>query len=268
MLAVLTGPNMGGKSTYLRQVGLIQLLAQAGSFVPAQRAELSLVDRIFTRIGAADDLTRGDSTFMVEMREAATITRRASPQSLVLIDEIGRGTATSDGLALATAILEWLHDSIGCKTLFATHFHELTELAMCKENGFCIAVGVVEREKELHFTHRIEEKVVLRSFGLEVARLAGLPDALVRRAEQVLEALRSDEHARVQVVSGESRAGGEAESKISVAEDPGIAALRNELRVLQESYDALCSKIEAYQPEKMRPIDALVELGVLKDSLR
>jgi DNA mismatch repair protein MutS len=269
MVAVLTGPNMGGKSTYLRQVGLIQLLAQAGSFVPAERAELSLVDRIFTRIGAADDLTRGDSTFMVEMREAATIARRATPHSLVLIDEIGRGTATSDGLALATAILEWLHDSIGCKTLFATHFHELTELAMHKKNGFCIAVGVLEREKELHFTHRIEEKVVLRSFGLEVARLAGLPDALVMRAEQVLEALRSEEHARVQVVSGGGIVDAQPVKSVpkSLNDESAVSELREELRILRDSHDSLRQRINSFQPETMRPIDALVELGSLKDSL-
>lgn len=192
--AVLTGPNMGGKSTYLRQVGLIQLLAQAGSFVPAAHAELGIVDRIFTRIGAADDLTRGDSTFMVEMREAATIVRKATPRSLVLIDEIGRGTATTDGLAIATAIAEWLLDTVRCKTIFATHFHELTELGSSREGAFCLSVGVVEENDELHFTHRIEERSAIKSYGVEVARLAGLPRALVQRAALLLQSLNTQRH--------------------------------------------------------------------------
>nr|MBP9839249.1 DNA mismatch repair protein MutS [Pseudomonadota bacterium] len=171
--AILTGPNMGGKSTYLRQVGIIQLLAQTGSFVPAKNLELGVVDRIFTRIGAADDLARGDSTFMVEMREAATIVKKATARSLVLIDEIGRGTATQDGLAIATAIAEYLHDQVKCLTIFATHFHELTELPKYKDSAFCLAVGIVEDGEEIIFTHRIEEKAALRSYGIEVARLAG-----------------------------------------------------------------------------------------------
>jgi DNA mismatch repair protein MutS len=187
--AVLTGPNMGGKSTYLRQIGLIQLLAQAGSYVPAEQATIGLVDRIFTRIGAADDIARGDSTFMVEMREASLIIKKASNRSLVLIDEIGRGTATTDGLAIATAIAEWLLDKVRCKTVFATHFHELTALAQSKANAFCLAVGIIEDvvEKSISFTHRIEQRVGDRSYGIEVARLAGLPESLLERATQVLE---------------------------------------------------------------------------------
>ena len=148
---------MGGKSTYLRQVGLIQLLAQAGSFVPAEAAELSVVDRIFTRIGAADDLTRGDSTFMVEMREAASIVKRAKKSSLVLIDEIGRGTATCDGLAIAAAIAEWLLEQVSCNAIFATHFHELTTLSQRMPGAFSLSVGVREREKSIELTHRIED---------------------------------------------------------------------------------------------------------------
>lgn len=183
-LAVLTGPNMGGKSTFLRQVGLIQLLGQTGSFVPARSAKLGVVDRIFTRIGASDDLSRGDSTFMVEMREAASIVRRASKRSLVLIDEIGRGTATADGLAIAQSIAEWLRDKVGARTIFATHFHELTALA--GEGVYCLSVGVFERDQEIVFTHMIEERAADRSYGLEVARLAGLPENLLTRAQEVL----------------------------------------------------------------------------------
>jgi DNA mismatch repair protein MutS len=185
--AILTGPNMGGKSTYLRQVGLIQLLAQAGSFVPAKRAQLSIVDRIFTRIGTSDDLARGDSTFMVEMREVATIVRKATSKSLVLIDEVGRGTATADGFSIATAIAEWLHDTVKCKTIFATHFHELTELTASKEGMFCLAVGIIEKEHNIVFTHKIMEEISDRSYGIEVAKLAGLPIELIDRARDLLD---------------------------------------------------------------------------------
>ncbi len=195
-LAVLTGPNMGGKSTYLRQIGLIQLMAQAGSFVPASKAELPLVDRIFTRIGASDDLSKGDSTFMVEMREASVIVRKASANSLVLIDEIGRGTATSDGLAIATAIAHWLHDEVACMTVFATHFHELTQLEQLKEAAFCLSVGVLEEQGEISFTYRIEESPADRSYGIEVARLAGLPEDLLAHAESLLEALEAGDATR------------------------------------------------------------------------
>lgn len=184
--AVLTGPNMGGKSTYLRQVGLIQVLAQAGAFVPAQTARLGLVDRIFTRIGGMDDLSRGDSTFMVEMREAASIVKVAGAKSLVLIDEIGRGTATTDGLAIARAIAEWLLTEVGCRTIFATHFHELNLLKDSFDSVFCLSVGVAERAEGIEFTHRIEERAGDRSYGIEVARRAGLPERLLQRASALL----------------------------------------------------------------------------------
>ncbi|MBL7661442.1 DNA mismatch repair protein MutS [bacterium] len=186
--AVLSGPNMGGKSTYLRQIGVIQLLAQIGSFVPATKARLSLVDRIFTRIGTADDLARGDSTFMVEMREAATIIRKATSRSLVLIDEIGRGTATSDGLALARSIAEWLHDEAQALTIFATHFHELNALPLSKRAAFCISVGVREQAGHLVFTHRIEDRAADKSYGLEVAKLAGVPEKIIERAKSYITA--------------------------------------------------------------------------------
>lgn len=238
--AVLTGPNMGGKSTYLRQVGLIQLLAQAGSFVPARSAELGIVDRIFTRIGAADDLSRGDSTFMVEMREAASIVKKASSKSLVLIDEIGRGTATTDGLAIATAVAEWLHDRIGCRTIFATHFHELTQLADVKDGIFCLSVGVFEKGGEISLTHRIEEKAADRSYGVEVARLAGLPEGLLKRAEQVLESL---EQVRF-----------EKKESVSLSKEVEVST---ELRELADTLRGL-------EPNSMTPIEALQRLLELK----
>ncbi|MGH9533512.1 MAG: DNA mismatch repair protein MutS [Terriglobales bacterium] len=183
---VLTGPNMGGKSTYLRQVALIALLAQVGSFVPADSARLPIVDRIFTRIGAGDNLSRGRSTFMVEMTETAAILNGLTARSLVILDEIGRGTATYDGLALAWAIIEHLHAARGAKTLFATHYHELTELADHLPGVRNCRVSVAEAGREIVFLRRVEPGAADRSYGLEVARLAGLPAEVMARARQVL----------------------------------------------------------------------------------
>jgi DNA mismatch repair protein MutS len=181
---LLTGPNMGGKSTFLRQNALIAILAQSGSFVPAKEATIGIVDKIFARIGASDDLLEGDSTFMVEMREASHIIREATLRSLVLIDELGRGTATSDGLSLARAILEWLVVSVKCRTLFATHFHELTQIVLPGLNNFSVAA--VETDSEVIFTHEIRKGPASRSYGLEVAALAGVPDAILERARGLL----------------------------------------------------------------------------------
>jgi DNA mismatch repair protein MutS len=184
---ILTGPNMGGKSTYLRQVALICLMAQIGSFVPADRARLPIVDRIFTRIGAGDNLSRGRSTFMVEMTETAAILNGLTARSLVILDEIGRGTATYDGLALAWAIIEHLHAARGAKTLFATHYHELTELAEHLAGVRNCRVAVAEAGQQIVFLRRVEPGAADRSYGLEVARLAGLPPEVMARARQVLD---------------------------------------------------------------------------------
>lgn len=263
-LAVLTGPNMGGKSTYLRQIALIQLMAQAGSFVPAVRAELPLVDRIFTRIGASDDLSKGDSTFMVEMREASIIVRKATANSLVLIDEIGRGTATSDGLAIATAIAQWLHDNVECMTVFATHFHELTELEKIKEAAFCLSVGVVENSGEISFTHRIEETPADRSYGIEVARLAGLPEGLLCHAEVLLEELASGDSERATALSVDS----ERATALSVPKPSldvsKLQILTEENKRLRRLEDALC----AVNVDELTPLAALNELAALRGLLK
>jgi DNA mismatch repair protein MutS len=185
-LIIITGPNMAGKSTFIRQVALICLMAQMGGFVPAQEATIGLVDRIFTRVGASDNLARGESTFMVEMRETAGILKEATPRSLVILDEIGRGTSTFDGLSIAWAVAEYLHDKKGPKTLFATHYHELTELAMTKPRVKNYNVAVSEWNGEIIFLRRIVEGGVSRSYGIQVARLAGLPDEVVARAREVL----------------------------------------------------------------------------------
>ncbi|HYO90193.1 MAG TPA: hypothetical protein VEQ40_01085, partial [Pyrinomonadaceae bacterium] len=190
-MLVITGPNMGGKSTVLRQTAIISILAQMGSFVPADRARLPILDRVWTRVGASDDLARGRSTFMVEMTETAAILHNASPRSLVLLDEIGRGTATFDGLSIAWAVVEHLHDSPehAAKTLFATHYHELTELAERLPGAQNYQITAMEREGEVIFLHKLEKGRASKSYGIEVARLAGLPPPVLARAREVLERL-------------------------------------------------------------------------------
>jgi DNA mismatch repair protein MutS len=192
-LWLLTGPNMAGKSTFLRQNALIAILAQAGSFVPAAEARIGVVDRLFSRVGAADDLARGRSTFMVEMVETATILNQAGPGSLVILDEIGRGTATYDGLSLAWAVVEHLHDVNRCRGLFATHYHELTALAAKLPSLACHTMRVKEWQNEVVFLHEVAPGTADRSYGIHVARLAGLPELVLGRAEEVLRRLEQDE---------------------------------------------------------------------------
>ena len=188
-LHLITGPNMAGKSTYIRQVALITLLAQIGSFVPARQARLGVVDRIFARVGASDELTRGQSTFMVEMTETARILNTATQNSLVILDEIGRGTSTYDGVSLAWAIVEYMHDQIGCRTLFATHYHELTELEQTLEGVRNFNVAVEEWNDQIVFIHKIVEGAADKSYGIQVAKLAGVPGWVNQRAAMILEKL-------------------------------------------------------------------------------
>ena len=184
---LITGPNMAGKSTYMRQVALLTLMAQVGSFVPARTAEIAPVDRIFTRIGASDDLVSGQSTFMVEMNEVAQILREATKDSLVILDEIGRGTSTFDGMSIARAVVEHIDGRIHAKTLFATHYHELTEMENERIRNYCIAVR--EKGKNVVFLRRIVAGAADKSYGIHVARLAGLPQRVTERAEEILHAL-------------------------------------------------------------------------------
>ena len=190
-LLIITGPNMGGKSTVLRQTAIVSILAQMGGFVPAEKARLPLLDRVWTRVGASDDLARGRSTFMVEMTETAAILHNATPRSLILLDEIGRGTATFDGLSIAWSVAEYLHDSPdhAAKTLFATHYHELTELAERLPGAQNYQITATEREGEVVFLHRLERGRASKSYGIEVARLAGMPPAALARARDVLQRL-------------------------------------------------------------------------------
>jgi DNA mismatch repair protein MutS len=188
---LLTGPNMSGKSTYLRQTGLIVLLAQMGSFVPAEAATLPLIDRIFTRVGAQDDVAGGRSTFMVEMNEAAHIVSQASSNSLLLIDEIGRGTSTFDGMAIAAALAEHIHDAIGAFTIFSTHYHELTQLPHQKPGMQNFNVAVEDQGDTIIFLHRVEPGPAPGSYGIHVAKMAGLPLSVSARAQALLERLES-----------------------------------------------------------------------------
>ncbi|HEY9859807.1 MAG TPA: DNA mismatch repair protein MutS, partial [Candidatus Obscuribacterales bacterium] len=196
-LVILTGPNASGKSCYLRQVGLIQLMAQVGSFVPAQAATLSVCDRIFTRVGAVDDLATGQSTFMVEMNETANILNHATPRSLVLLDEIGRGTATFDGLSIAWAVAEHLATEIRARTIFATHYHELNELAFILNNVANYQVTVKELPDQIIFLHQVRPGGADRSYGIEAGRLAGLPASVIQRARQVMGQI--EKHSRIAI---------------------------------------------------------------------
>jgi DNA mismatch repair protein MutS len=190
---LVTGPNMAGKSTFLRQNALIAVLAQMGSYVPARSATIGVLDRLFSRVGASDDLARGRSTFMVEMVETAAILNQASDRSLVILDEIGRGTATFDGLSIAWATVEYLHDVLKARALFATHYHELTVLARRLEGVANVTIDVREWHDEIVFLHKVKPGAADRSYGIQVAKLAGLPDAVVGRAREVLALLEKTE---------------------------------------------------------------------------
>jgi len=208
MILLITGPNMAGKSTYIRQVALLTLMAQMGSFVPAHRATIGIADRIFARVGASDELSRGQSTFMVEMTETARILNTATPRSLVILDEIGRGTSTYDGVSLAWAIIEHVHDQVGCRTLFATHYHELTDLESSLPGVKNLNVAVKEWEENIAFLHKIVDGAADKSYGIHVARLAGVPPEVNERAKQILSQLEAehlDEDGRPKIASKPKR---------------------------------------------------------------
>jgi DNA mismatch repair protein MutS len=196
-IMVITGPNMAGKSTFMRQVALIALMAHMGSLVPAASAQIGLVDRIFTRVGASDNLAQGQSTFMVEMTEAAHILNHATHRSLIVLDEIGRGTSTFDGISIAWAVAEYLHDNghVAAKTLFATHYHELTELSLTCARVKNLNIAVREWNEQIIFLRKIIKGPASHSYGIQVARLAGLPSAVIDRAKEILANLESGEMA-------------------------------------------------------------------------
>ena len=257
-LALLTGPNMAGKSTFLRQNALIVVLAQAGLPVPAASARIGIVDRLFSRVGGADDLARGRSTFMVEMTETAAILNQAGPRSLVIVDEIGRGTATLDGLAIAWAVLEALHATIRCRTIFATHFHELAELADRMPRLRPHTMRVKEWKKSVVFLHEVAEGAAGRSWGVHVAELAGVPQAVVRRAGMLLAALE-----REGGPLGSARLS--ALPLFAACEAEGSGAVRQ--APPSESDGALAAAIAALEPDRMSPREALDAVYRLREML-
>ena len=250
LIAIITGPNMGGKSTYLRQAALIAILAQMGSFVPAESARLPLIDRIFTRIGASDNLARGRSTFMVEMTETAVILNTASARSFIVLDEIGRGTATYDGLALAWAVVEHIQSHTRAKTLFATHYHELTELAEQLEGVRNLNVSVKESGDRVIFLHKVEPGKADRSYGIEVARLAGLPLSVIERAREVLKLHERTEH----VVTGE------------LAKSETAAPVQ--IRLFEPVGYQIAERLRSLNLDQLRPIEALQLLSELQQELK
>jgi DNA mismatch repair protein MutS len=251
-MIILTGPNMAGKSTVLRQVGLIVLMAQVGSFVPATRARIGVVDRLFTRVGASDNLVRGQSTFMVEMSETSAILHTATRRSLVLLDEIGRGTSTYDGISIAWSVSEHLHDTVGCKTIFATHYHELTQLA---DNLVAVRnynVQVREVGDQVLFLHRLQPGGADRSYGIEVGRLAGLPPAVIKRATELLRLLEAE-----QIVPRSGRA-----ARVPTEASEGQLALFGLMP------HPVVQQLKNLEPNAMTPIQALEMLARLVDEVK
>ena len=266
-IAVITGPNMAGKSTYMRQTALIVLMAQIGSFVPADEANIGICDRIFTRVGASDDLASGQSTFMVEMTEVANILRNATKNSLLVLDEIGRGTSTFDGLSIAWAVIEHISNPklLGAKTLFATHYHELTELegTINGVNNYCIAVK--EQGDDIVFLRKIVKGGADRSYGIQVAKLAGVPDSVIRRAKELVEELSSADitaHAREI-----------AEMSANVSQHKAVAKPDevdlNQLTIFDTvKDDDIIKELGDLELSTMTPIDALNTLYRLQTKLK
>jgi DNA mismatch repair protein MutS len=252
---LITGPNMAGKSTYIRQTALIAIMAQLGSYVPAEEATVGIADRIFARVGASDDLARGRSTFMVEMTETARILNTATDRSLVILDEIGRGTSTYDGVSLAWAAVEFLHDQVGCRTLFATHYHELTDLTQSLAQLRNLNVAVREWQDNVVFLHKIIDGPADKSYGIHVARLAGVPREVLERAKQILSQL-EQEH-------------------LDEGGKPKLARRRRATRIgdmqltlFAAAEHPLLDEIRQTDVNQLRPLDALALLSEWQAKLR
>jgi len=243
-ILLITGPNMAGKSTYMRQLGIISIMAQIGCFVPAKEAIIPIFDKIFTRIGASDDLVSGESTFMVEMIEASNAIKNATENSLILFDELGRGTATFDGMSLAQAILEYIHDKIGAKTLFSTHYHELTDLEKDLKKLKNKHVSAEEDEGNIIFLHKVKDGSVDKSYGINVAKLAGLPDEVINRADSILKVYENKEKKRDIIV----------QTTLPLN--------------FEEPKDELKEKIKKINILELTPLQALNLLNELKESIK
>jgi len=255
-IMIITGPNMSGKSVYLRQVGLIVLLAQIGSFVPAESARIGILDKIFTRVGASDNLAAGESTFLVEMHETANIVNNATPRSLILLDEVGRGTSTFDGLSIAWALTEYLHENlnVAAKTLFATHYHELNELANIYPRIVNYKVDVKEVGDKVIFLHKVVPGYADHSYGIQVAEMAGLPISITRRAKQILKNLESKELSPLDHRKKKPKEEGEEEEI--------------QLSLFEIRDDAIRKELEELEIEKLTPLEALIKLNELKNKTK
>jgi DNA mismatch repair protein MutS len=255
-IAIITGPNMAGKSTFIRQTALLVLLAQTGSFIPARAARMGIVDRIFTRVGAADDITRGQSTFMVEMQETAQILNNATPRSLLILDEIGRGTSTFDGLSLAWAITEHIAARLKARTLFATHYHELTELSLTQPTVRNFNFAVKEWQDEIVFLRKIVEGAADRSYGIHVARLAGIPRTALERAKVILANL----EAQALDVRGQPAIAPPAGSP---SEEPRPV----QLDLFRDANEGILKELKRARVEEMTPLEALNFLAKIRDRI-
>jgi DNA mismatch repair protein MutS len=250
---LLTGPNMAGKSTYLRQTALIVIMAQMGSFIPADCGEVGVVDRIFTRIGASDDLSTGQSTFMVEMIETAELLLNATRRSLIILDELGRGTSTFDGMAIAQAVIEYIHNKVRARTLFSTHFHELTTLAYSLKRLCSYRVEVEEKDGEIFFLHRVSPGSTDRSYGINVARMAGVPDPVIKRSIELLEEL-------------ETRGKGPAQLDLFKTLDYDTSFL--ESAAGSTGFSAVESELLQLDLNSISPLEALQKLVIWQEKLR
>jgi DNA mismatch repair protein MutS len=250
---IITGPNMSGKSSYLRQAGLIVLLAQIGSYVPAAAASVGIVDRIFTRVGASDNIASGESTFLVEMHEAAHIVNAATDRSLILLDEVGRGTSTFDGISIAWALTEYLHERVGARTLFATHYHELNELADLFPRIQNVKVDVREYGDRVVFLHTVTPGSADHSYGIQVAQMAGLPEELTDRARTILRNLEGSDLTPHAQSKGRTTSG-----RVRIPEP--------QLTLFDMRDDPIRQAIQSLDLERMTPLEALQVLAALKKS--
>ncbi|HCV43444.1 MAG TPA: DNA mismatch repair protein MutS, partial [Bacteroidetes bacterium] len=252
----ITGPNMSGKSSYLRQTGLIVLLAQIGSFVPAKKAVVGIVDKIFTRVGASDNIASGESTFLVEMHEAAHIVNTATKRSLILLDEVGRGTSTFDGISIAWSLTEYLHERVGARTLFATHYHELNELADLFPRIKNYKVEVREYGDKVVFLHKVTPGFADHSYGIQVAQMAGLPEEVTERAKKILKNLEESEL----TVHGEA-------DTVKRKVKGRVIPPEIQMTLFEMKDDVLREELKKIDVDKITPIEALQKLAELKRHL-
>ena len=264
-MIILTGPNMSGKSTYMKQVALIIIMAHIGSYVPANYAKIGLVDKIFTRVGASDDLLTGQSTFMLEMSEVANIVNSATDRSFIILDEIGRGTSTFDGISIATAITEYIHERIGAKTIFATHYHELTQLEDKLDRAENFRIEVKENKNEIVFLREIVKGGADKSYGIEVARLAGLPKEILDRSKSVLKNLEERKEIIEKKLQGEQLilfGTPEVEKQDNESEKNSLKG-----KEITKEQKIVMRVLEELDPNSMTPLEALMKLNELKKIL-